>query len=127
LLGNGNGNISIPLSRRIRPSAARLIIRIQMLEIEDGAILGLAIGTIELGGVIVADFRLSQHRRRLVEVEVMTMTIMMMMIIVIVIVMIMGIGCNYSDGNAFRLCTMIVALWRQHFVAVSRLQQRQIC
>jgi len=72
LLGNGNiGNIiGFPLARRIRPCAACLIIRIQMFEIEDGAILGLAIGTIELGGVtlmvmvmMMADFRLSQHCR----------------------------------------------------------------
>jgi len=51
------------------------------------------------------------------------MTTIMMMIMIVI----MGIGCNYSDSNALGLCTMIVALWRQHFVAVSRLQQRQIC
>lgn len=115
------------LSSRVGAGAARLIVRVQVLEVENGAVLGLAIGSIELGGVIMTamHLRLSQHRRRLVQVVAMavavTMPIMDMPIAVVCV------RRNHRDGNALRLAVVAaVALGRQHFVAVSRLQQRQI-
>lgn len=144
--------LPLPSTRCISASATgRLIISVQMLEIEYSAILGLAIGTIELGGgvccIVTAlrqrRWRRSRRRRgrghlaqrqrwRFVQLQ----PDMMVTIVVIVIV---GIRSDHSNSDALALCTpmmtmmmmMMTLRWWQHFVAavavaVARLQQRQI-
>lgn len=124
----GTFHLMILPAGRVGAGAARLIVRVQVLEVENGAVLGLAIRSIELGGVIMTamHLRLSQHRRRLVQVVAMavTMAIMAMAMPIAVVC----VRRNHRDGNALRLAVVAaVALGRQHFVAVARLQQRQIC
>lgn len=51
-----------------------LVVRVQVLEIEDRTVLRLAIGSVELGGVIVVMTRLAQPQRRLVQLVAESVT-----------------------------------------------------
>jgi len=95
-----------------------LVVRVQVLEVEDCTVLRLAIGSVELGGVMMT--RLSQSQRRLVQLvtEPVTQSVTVTMTGVP-----MRIGCDYRHGYVF-----VMRLIGQHFVAnivmMSLLQQR---
>lgn len=97
---------------------ALLVVRVQVLEVEDGAVLGLAIGAIELGGVVVVVTRLPQAQRRLVQLVASSESPVAMAMTMAVAGVPAGVrvGRDHGHGNV-----LVVHLAAQ--VVVSLLQQ----